>query len=51
MSTELVATLKRRATEILSERKNEKAPVLITQYGKPAADLVEVETYDDLQRR
>ena len=51
MRTELVTTLKRRATEILSELENEKAPILITQYGKPAAYLVDVETYDDLQRQ
>jgi len=51
MLTELVTTLKRRATEILSELENEKAPILITQYGKPAAYLVDVETYDDLQRQ
>jgi prevent-host-death family protein len=51
MRTELVTTLKRKATEILSELENEKAPILITQYGKPAAYLVDVETYDDLQRQ
>jgi prevent-host-death family protein len=51
MRTELVTTLKRRATEILSELENEKAPILITQYGKPAAYLVDVETYDERQRQ
>jgi prevent-host-death family protein len=51
MRTELVTTLKRKATEILSELENEKAPILITQYGKPAAYVVDVETYDDLQRQ
>jgi prevent-host-death family protein len=51
MRTELVTTLKRRATEILSELENEKAPILITQYGKPAAYLIDVQTYDDLQRQ
>jgi PHD/YefM family antitoxin component YafN of YafNO toxin-antitoxin module len=30
MRTELVTTLKCRAAEILSERENEKAPILIT---------------------
>jgi prevent-host-death family protein len=49
--TELVTTLKRKATEILSQFENEKAPILITQHGKPAAYLVDVETYDELQRR
>jgi len=51
MRTELVTTLKRKATEILSQLESEKAPILITQHGKPAAYLVDVETYDELQRR
>jgi prevent-host-death family protein len=51
MRTELVTTLKRRATEILSDLENEKTPILITQHGRPAAYLVDVETYDELQRR
>ena len=51
MRTELVTTLKRKATEILSQLENEKAPILITQHDKPAAYLVDVETYDELQRR
>jgi prevent-host-death family protein len=51
MRTELVTTLKRRATEILSELEQEKAPILITQYGKPAAYLIDVETYDQLQQQ
>jgi prevent-host-death family protein len=49
--TELVTTLKRKATKILSQLQDEKAPILITQYGRPAAYLVDVETYDELQRR
>jgi prevent-host-death family protein len=49
--TELVTTLKRKATEILSQLESERAPILITQHGKPAAYLVDVETYDELQRR
>ena len=51
MRTELVTALKRRATKILSELENERAPILITRYGKPAAYLVDVETYDELQRQ
>jgi prevent-host-death family protein len=51
MRTELVTTLKRKATEILSQLASEKAPILITQHGKPAAYLVDVETYDELHRR
>jgi prevent-host-death family protein len=51
MRTELVTTLKRRATEILAELEQEKAPILITQYGKPAAYLIDVETYEQLQQQ
>jgi prevent-host-death family protein len=51
MRTELVTTLKRKATEILAELESERDPVLITQHGRPAAYLVDVETYEDTQRR
>ena len=51
MRTELVTTLKRKATEILSELERERAPVLITQHGRPAAYLVDVETYERLNQR
>jgi len=51
MRTELVTTLKRKATKILSQLQKEKAPILITQHGRPAAYLVDVKTYDELQRR
>jgi prevent-host-death family protein len=49
--TELVTTLKRKATEILSELANEKTPILITQHGRPAAYLIDVATYDELQQQ
>ena len=51
MRTELVTTLKRKATEILSELERDRAPVLITQHGRPAAYLVDVETYERLNQR
>ncbi len=51
MRTELVTTLKRKATEIIAELENHQDPVLITQHGKPAAYLVAVENYDALRRR
>jgi len=51
MKTELVTTLKRRATEIIAGLQSEKDPILITQHGKPAAYLVDVQAYDDLNRR
>jgi prevent-host-death family protein len=51
MKTELVTTLKRRATEIIADLQSERDPILITQHGKPAAYLVDVASYDELNRR
>lgn len=51
MRTELVTTLKRQATELLSELERSREPILITQHGVPSAYLVDVETYENLQRR
>lgn len=51
MRTELVTTLKRQATELLSALERSREPILITQHGLPSAYLVDVETYDTLQRR
>lgn len=51
MRTELVTTLKRKATELLAELEAERDPILITQHGLPAAYLVDVESYERLQRR
>ena len=51
MKTELVTSLKRRATEIIAELVEEEGPVLITQHGKPAAYLMGVEEYEALNRR
>ena len=51
MKTELVTTLKRHATKILSELHASKEPVLITEHGKPSAYLVDFEDFESLQRR
>ncbi|MBM4192691.1 MAG: type II toxin-antitoxin system Phd/YefM family antitoxin [Gammaproteobacteria bacterium] len=51
MRTELVTTLKRQATELLDELERSREPILITQHGRPSAYLVDVETYELLQRR
>jgi prevent-host-death family protein len=51
MRTELVTTLKRQATELLSDLERDREPILITQHGLPSAYLVDVETYETLQRR
>ena len=40
MRVELVTTLKRQATKILSELHSSKEPVLITEHGQPSAYLV-----------
>jgi prevent-host-death family protein len=51
MRTELVTTLKRHATEILSELVRDKQPILITQHGLPSAYLIDVESYERAQQR
>ncbi|RLA43122.1 MAG: type II toxin-antitoxin system prevent-host-death family antitoxin [Gammaproteobacteria bacterium] len=51
MRTELVTTLKRKATELLSELSRDKEPILITQHGLPSAYLVDVESYESLKGR
>lgn len=51
MKIDLVTTLKRRATEIIAGLQNERDPILIMQHGKPAAYLVDVASYDELNRR
>jgi prevent-host-death family protein len=51
MKTELVTTLKRKATEIIGDLKGREAPVLITQHGKPAAYLIDVDSFDAMRRR
>ena len=51
MRTELVTTLKRKATEIIADLESDQTPVLITQHGKPAAYLVAVEAFDSLNER
>jgi prevent-host-death family protein len=51
MRTELVTTLKRQATELLDDVERSREPILITQHGLPSAYLVDVETYELMQRR
>ena len=51
MRTELVTTLKRKATDLLAELGRKKEPILITQHGLPSAYLVDVETFERLQIR
>jgi len=51
MKTELVTTLKRKATDILSVLAEDQETVLITQHGKPAAYLVDVSLYEVMQSK
>ncbi|WP_133000579.1 type II toxin-antitoxin system Phd/YefM family antitoxin [Luteimonas arsenica] len=51
MRTELVTTLKRQATDLLSDLERDKQPILITQHGLPSAYLVDVESYQLMERR
>jgi prevent-host-death family protein len=51
MRTELVTTLKRKATNLLSALKKHREPILITQHGLPSAYLIDVETYRKTQQR
>jgi len=48
MKMELVTTLKRKATDIIAALAKDRNPVLITQHGRPAAYLVDVETFEGL---
>jgi prevent-host-death family protein len=51
MKTEIVTTLKREATRILSELNSDHDPILITEHGKPAAYLIDVDTFEHQQSR
>jgi len=51
MKTQLVTTLKRNATKILTQLVQDQSPVLITQHGIPTAYLVDVITFEALQER
>ena len=50
MRTELVTTLKRKATELIEAVEADRTPILITQHGLPAAYLVDVDSYERQQR-
>ena len=51
MRTELVTTLKRKATDVISQLASDQEPVLITQHGLPAAYLIDVKMYEGMQNR
>lgn len=51
MKTELITTLKRKATKLLAELHEEKEPVLIIEHGKPSAYLLDVEYFEKIQKK
>ena len=51
MKVELVTTLKRQATKILSDLHKSKEPVLITEHGQPSAYLLDVDDYEMMKCR
>lgn len=51
MKVELVTTLKRQATRLITELQKDRQPVLITEHGRPAAYLVDVQSYQEQQER
>ncbi len=51
MRTEIVTTLKRKATKIIADLNENREPILITQHGKPAAYLIDADDYDLQQKR
>ena len=50
MRTEIVTTLKRQATNLLAELPEDRE-IMITEHGKPAAFLVDVQTYESTKKR
>ena len=51
MKTELVTTLKRQATRLIAKLQEDKLPILITEHGKPAAYLIDVQSFEMQQSR
>ncbi len=51
MKVELVTSLKRRATEIIRELNEKNEPVLITERGKPAAYLIDVQSFQEITKK
>ena len=51
MRTEQVTTLKRKATDLLDQISEDHEPVLITQHGRPAAYLIDVDSFEALNQR
>jgi prevent-host-death family protein len=46
-----VTEIKRRASEIIDELRKDPTPILITMHGRSAAVLLDVDAYDEINRR
>ncbi len=51
MKTEAVATLRRKAANLVAALRADGVPVLLIEHGKPVAYLVSIESYECLNRR
>src|SRR5579862_6540924 len=51
MASAAVTQIKRHATRIIAELQATREPVVITEHGRSAAVLLDVETWDELRRR
>ncbi len=51
MKTEIVTSLKRRATKILDDLNKSREPVLITRHGKPSAYLIDADDFENMKER
>ncbi|MEP7167053.1 MAG: type II toxin-antitoxin system Phd/YefM family antitoxin [Candidatus Woesebacteria bacterium] len=51
MTIHLVTTLKRKATQILHEVNKTKTPILITEYGKPSAYIIDAQSFQETQQK
>ena len=51
MRTELVTTLKRKATDLIDQISEDREPIMITQHGLPAAFLIDVDTFSEMRKK
>lgn len=51
MPTKPVTEVKRHATEIIANLQRSREPLVITEHGRSAAVLVDVETFDSMHSR
>jgi prevent-host-death family protein len=51
MRTELVTTLKRKATDLIDQISEDREPIMIAQHGLPAAFLIDVDTFSEMRKK